>query len=84
MRAFLNRPDHLTRTALELSRRGEVEKMASNLSYSDKIIVTNVSIGTREQPALLVTREVAARATQAIHETVALVRDAQRRTTSDP
>jgi pimeloyl-ACP methyl ester carboxylesterase len=84
MRAFLNRPDHLTRAAMELSRRSEVENVVRSLPQSDNIVVTNVTISTHTQPAMLVTREVAARATQAIHKTVARVRKAQERMTSDP
>ena len=56
MRAFLNRPDHLTRAAMELSNLSEVEHAARELSLSPKIIVTTVSIGVQAQPAMLVAR----------------------------
>lgn len=75
MRAFLNRPDHLTRAAMELSRFEEVENAARALNLSPDIIVTDVTVGTQAQPAMLVTREDAARVVQMIQGTVERVRD---------
>ena len=75
MRAFLNRPDHLTRAAMELSQLGTVEADARTVSVSPRIIVTSVAIGTRGQPAMIVTREDATRVTQAILATISRVRE---------
>jgi pimeloyl-ACP methyl ester carboxylesterase len=74
MRAFLNRPDHLTRAAMEISHLGDVEAAAREVSLSPTIFVTHVSIGVHEQPAMLVTQTDAAQVTRAIEAAVALVR----------
>jgi pimeloyl-ACP methyl ester carboxylesterase len=74
MRAFLNRPDHLTRAAMELSQFEQVAQSARALPLSPDIIVTDVTIGTAEQPAMLVTRDDAAQVMQAIDATVERVR----------
>jgi pimeloyl-ACP methyl ester carboxylesterase len=74
MRAFLNRPDHLTRAAMEISHLGDVEASAREVSLSPTISVTPVSIGVHEQPAMLVTQTDAAQVTRAIEAAVALVR----------
>jgi pimeloyl-ACP methyl ester carboxylesterase len=75
MRAFLNRPDHLTRAAMEIAHLGEVESAARDQSLSPKIIVTSVAIGVETQPAMLVTQTDAAQVTRAIEATVAQVRE---------
>ena len=74
MRAFLNRPDHLTRAAMEISQLEEVEAAARSVPVSSTILVTTISIGTRGQPAMIVTHEDAMRVAQAIDATVARVR----------
>lgn len=74
MRAFLNRPDHLTRAAQELSRLPEVEAIARSIALPPQIAVTSISIGTRDQPAMLVNREDAAKVTQAIQATLTRVK----------
>ena len=52
MRAFLNRPDHLTRAAMELSTLSEVERTARDLSLAPNIVVTSISTGAqRSQPS---------------------------------
>jgi pimeloyl-ACP methyl ester carboxylesterase len=77
MRAFLNRPDHLTRAAMELSRFGEVEDDARALTPSPHVIVADVTVGTHAQPAVLITRDDAARIVQTIRATVERVRDTE-------
>jgi pimeloyl-ACP methyl ester carboxylesterase len=74
MRAFLNRPDHLTRAAMELSRLEELASTAGSLSLSPKVLVTSIPVGTRGQPAMIVNAEGAAQVTRAIETTVDRVR----------
>lgn len=83
MRAFLNRPDHLTRAALELSRLPEVEATARKTSLPPDIIVTSLSVGSRGQPAMLVSPEAAAQVTQAIGATITRARAHEAGATSD-
>jgi pimeloyl-ACP methyl ester carboxylesterase len=75
MRAFLNRPDHLTRAAQELSRLPEVEAMASSIALPPQIAITSISIGTPTRPAMLVNRDDAAKVTQAIEATLARAKE---------
>ena len=75
MGAFLNRPDHLARAALELSQLPELEAAARSASLPPDIAVTTISIGTHDQPAMLVASEDAARVTQAIAATIVRVRE---------
>jgi len=75
MRAFLNRPDHLTRAAMELSGLDEVTSTARPLALSPRIVVAPVSLGTVAQPAMIVTREQAAQVIEAIDGTVGRVRE---------
>lgn len=77
MRAFLNRPDHLTRAAMELSQFDQVEGTARALTLSPQIIVTDVTIGSAAQPAMLVTRDDAGKVMQAIEATVEQVRKSE-------
>ena len=77
MRAFLNRPDHLTRAAMELSQFDQVEGTARALTLSPQIIVTDVTIGSAAQPAMLVTRDDAGKVMQAIETTVEQVRKSE-------
>lgn len=83
MRAFLNRPDHLTRAALELSRLPEVEATARTTSLPPDIVVTSLSVGSRGQPAMLVSPEAAAQVTQAIGATITRARAHEAGATSD-
>ena len=83
MRAFLNRPDHLTRAARELSRLGEVATTARSLSLSPRIVITAISLGTSGQPAMIVTQERAKQVTHAIEMTVQRVRALDPATPSD-
>ena len=74
MRAFLNRPDHLTRAAMELSTLSEVERTTRDLSLSPSIVVTSISTGAHAQPAIVVSPEEAKRINLTIGETIARVR----------
>jgi pimeloyl-ACP methyl ester carboxylesterase len=74
MRAFLNRPDHLTRAAMELSQLDEVASAARSQSLSPKIVITSISLGTSGQPAMIVTEESSKRVTDAIETTIQRVR----------
>ncbi len=75
MRSFLNRPDHLTRSALELSQFTEVEDHVRELSLPPEIAIADISIGTHERPAMIVTREDAAKVVQSIQAAVERVRE---------
>jgi pimeloyl-ACP methyl ester carboxylesterase len=74
MRAFLNRPDHLTRAAIELSQLGEATVAARAQPLPPTLVITSIDVGSHTQPALIVTHEAAARVTQAIQSTIARVR----------
>jgi hypothetical protein len=82
MRAFLNRPDHLTRAALELSRLPEVEAAARTASISPKILVNSISIGAHGQPAMIVTSQDAAQVTHAINAAITQARATESSATS--
>jgi len=83
MRAFLNRPDHLTRAAMELSGLDEVTSTTRPLVLPSRIVVASVSLGTSAQPAMIVTREQAARVIEAIDGTVGQVRESDALTKSE-
>jgi pimeloyl-ACP methyl ester carboxylesterase len=83
MRAFLNRPDHLTRAASELSQLDDVAATARSLSLSPKIAIISISVGTSGQPAMIVTEGSAKRVTDAIETTVQRVRAVEPATPSD-
>ena len=74
MRAFLNRPDHLTRAAMEMSAIGDIEGMVRPLPPPSTVLVTSMSIGAHSQPAMIQSREDAAHAVQEISTTVVRVR----------
>ena len=74
MRAFLNRPDHLTRAAMELAQLGEVEGSVRSLALPPDMIVTSVRGGASGQPAMIVSRDEASRVARAIEATVEQVR----------
>lgn len=70
MRAFLNRPDHLTQAARELSRFEEVRAAARDARLESSVTLVAVPLGTRGQPAVLVTVAHATAVTRAIEATV--------------
>lgn len=75
MRIFLNRPDHLTRAALELSSADEAEAESLSRRLDPSIRVTVVTTASRGLPAFLSTREQAEPVTQAIRGAIVRVRD---------
>jgi pimeloyl-ACP methyl ester carboxylesterase len=79
MRAFLNRPDHLTRAAMEISRREEVEAAARSLWIDPSVSVASVATNAAGPPAMIVTDEDVARVTAAIETAVTRVREARTR-----
>ena len=74
MGAFLNRPDHLTRAAMELSALSNIESMVRSLPSPANVLLTSISTGARSQPAMIQSREDAAHVTQAVSATVMHVR----------
>jgi pimeloyl-ACP methyl ester carboxylesterase len=83
MRAFLNRPDHLTRAAMELSALDDIEGMVRALPPTARIPATPVSVGAHSQPAMIVSRVDAARVVEVISATVARVRTLESNTLPD-
>ena len=71
--AFLNRPDHLSRTARELSRWNEVTASAASAVLSPHTSVTRLDVNPRRPPAFL-TESDAAPVVTAIAEAVARAR----------
>ena len=73
-RAFLNRPDHLARGALEIRRRQETARDAAAEPLDPALPVTEVSVSGEEPPALLDSADRASEVTRAIEQTVKRVR----------
>ena len=73
-RAFLNRPDHLTRGALEIRRLGETARAAAAESLDPSLPVTQVSVSGESPPALLDSTDRAREVTRAIEQAVRRVR----------
>jgi len=84
MRAFLNRPDHLTRAAMELARMDEVAAAARGVQLDPTIMVTAVATAGEGQPAMIVTDEDAARVTAAIEATATRLRQAGTSSSLEP
>jgi len=72
--AFLNRPDHLTRAATELSRWDEAVALAAGALIDPSITVMRVEAAGREHAALLTDAGQAAKASDAIRGVVGRVR----------
>ena len=70
LRAFLNRPDHLTRAAAELDDWDETMKSAAEAEPPAAIHVTTVDVGTRDRIAFLTTPEAVDRVVRAIADAV--------------
>ena len=70
LRAFLNRPDHLTRAAAELDDWDEAMKSAAEAEPPAAIHVTTVDVGTRDRIAFLTTPEAVDRVVRAIADAV--------------
>lgn len=75
--AFLNRPDHLTRAATELSRWDETVGLAVGAAIDAGITVVRVEAAGREHDALLTDAGQARRASDAIGGAVGSVRAQQ-------
>jgi pimeloyl-ACP methyl ester carboxylesterase len=71
LRAFLNRPDHLTRAARELDRWEDTVALASRAALPSHVGVTDVRIVTGDAVAFLSDERDAAAATRTILEAVA-------------
>ena len=76
-RIFLNRPDHLTRAAIELSSADEAEADGLCRRVDSAIEITTVSTTSRGLPALLSTRDQAEVVTQVIRDAIDRVRARQ-------
>lgn len=74
MRAFLNRPDHLTSAATEIARMDDVTAAAAASRLNRDIGVTSLSTASDGLPAMIVRDEDAQRVTAAIATTLGSVR----------
>jgi len=74
LRAFLNRPDHLTRAARELSRWDDTVALAQRAPLGDGLLVVRVDAAGRDKVAFLTDRQQAAAVEGAVLEAVAGVR----------
>jgi hypothetical protein len=72
--AFLNRPDHLTRSASEIRRWEETVELARSTSIDPSLPVTRVTTSQQEPPALLASADRARAVTRAIEEAIAETR----------
>ena len=77
LRAFLNRPDHLTRAAAELDDWDETMKSATEAEPSAAIHVTTLDLGARDRIAFLTTPEAVDRVVRAIADATATARTRQ-------
>lgn len=73
-RAFLNRPDHLTRGALEVARLRETARAAAAATLDPAIPIVEVSARRSDPPALLDSADRARVVTRAIEEIVRRLR----------
>lgn len=78
LRAFLNRPDHLTRAAAEIDDWDATVKLAADSQPAAAIEVVRVDSGTRDRIAFLTSPAAVDQAVRAIADTVALARTRQR------
>jgi pimeloyl-ACP methyl ester carboxylesterase len=74
LRAFLNRPDHLTRAAAELDDWDETMTRAAAVEPPAAMHVTTVDLGTRDRIAFLTTPEAVDRVVRAIADATATAR----------
>ncbi len=74
VRAFLYRPDHLTRAATELSRWDEAVRLAGSATVDPKITVVRVEAAGRDRAALLTDAGQARTASGAIRRVTTRVR----------
>ena len=76
MRTFLNRPDHLTRSAQELSRWRAAVDLASAAPLDGSLPVETVTVAGTEPAAYITNASAAHRVTATIGRSVARVRAA--------
>jgi pimeloyl-ACP methyl ester carboxylesterase len=69
-RAFLNRPDHLTRGAIEVARLSETARAAAAEPLDPALPVTRIRTNEGEPPALLDSADRAREVTRAIQQAV--------------
>jgi pimeloyl-ACP methyl ester carboxylesterase len=69
-RAFLNRPDHLTRGALEIARLRETVGLATARPLDPSLLVMRVNTSREDPPALLDSADRARDVTRALEEVV--------------
>ena len=77
LRAFLNRPDHLTRAAAELDNWEETVKRAADSQPAANLEVTTVDSGARDRIAFLTTPAAVEGVVRAIADAVATARTRQ-------
>ena len=75
LRAFLNRPDHLTRAAAELDGWDETMKLAAASKPAATITVVTVDSGTRDRIAFLTSPAAVDHVVRAIDDTVVAARN---------
>jgi pimeloyl-ACP methyl ester carboxylesterase len=73
-RAFLNRPDHLARGAIEIARFRNTVAQADAWTIDASLLVTQVTTAGQDPPALLASEETARAVTRALQEIVRRVR----------
>jgi pimeloyl-ACP methyl ester carboxylesterase len=73
-RAFLNRPDHLTRGALEIVKLRETADVAAEETIDPALPISQVSVSRKEPPALLDSADCARAVRRAIEEAISRVR----------
>jgi pimeloyl-ACP methyl ester carboxylesterase len=73
-RAFLNRPDHLARGAIEIARFRNTVAQADAGTIDASLLVTQVTTAGQDPPALLASEETARAVTRALQEIVRRVR----------
>jgi pimeloyl-ACP methyl ester carboxylesterase len=73
-RAFLNRPDHLTRGALEIATLGDTARAAAAEPLDPALPVTRIAANEDAPPALLDSADRAREVTRAIEQAVKQVR----------
>jgi pimeloyl-ACP methyl ester carboxylesterase len=77
MRAFLNRPDHLTRSAIEITRWNDAVTLSQAASLPRDLAVIQVEVEGTDRIALLANRRNARDVTDAIADAVRRVRSRQ-------
>jgi pimeloyl-ACP methyl ester carboxylesterase len=73
-RAFLNRPDHLTRGALEIARLRETVSLATARPLDPSLLVTRVNTSREDPPALLDSADRARDVTRALEDVLRRVK----------